>query len=89
MKVQKVPANCLLCGKRLDGAAQTSDEGGGPTPGSLSICAYCAAIAIYDEHLHLRPLTEAEAREVEADPELCTLLRRATGAIRFYQGGKN
>lgn len=37
-------AVCPHCGATLDGATKTFGEEGGPSPGSLSICAECLAV---------------------------------------------
>jgi hypothetical protein len=42
---------------RVDGAPDT------PSPGDYTACPYCMSIAMFDEGLQLRPLTEEELKE--------------------------
>jgi hypothetical protein len=82
------PSKCLNCGKVLD-AATCTDRESAPTPGSLSVCAYCSAVSMFDENLKLRPLTEAEVEEIFADPELAALLYRSTRVVLLIKAAKH
>lgn len=81
------PSNCLNCGKSLDAA--TGIHGGTPAAGCLSICIYCGAVTMYGADLRLRPMTEAEIKDLQKDVETVNLLKRATSLIHFYKAARN
>jgi hypothetical protein len=72
---------CPQCGRLLDGAMPTPDHTDAPHEGAVSLCAYCGGIAMYDENLMLRKMTEAEYREV-MNSEVGPMLRFAQHKIR-------
>lgn len=47
---------CPNCGKLLDGFTAMSDPGTVPTPGSVTVCAYCAVPLEFTEGLNLQVL---------------------------------
>jgi hypothetical protein len=58
---------CVACSRILD----CSCEVGGastPSPGDVSLCAYCGAINIFTETLTCRPASVAEEQEIAGDP---------------------
>lgn len=57
---------CPGCGAKLD-AATSTDGDYDPKPGSVSICAYCGSIAIFEDDMSLRPLTQEEIDELPDD----------------------
>ncbi len=76
--------HCLRCGYKVDEATSlTGSES--VTAGSLSVCLKCGAIAKYGEELTVVPLSEKEARHLEADLEMMAYLRRVVKAIHIMQ----
>lgn len=72
---------CPCCGAICDGFTPIEDEPHVPTPGDVSICAYCAELNVYEVAaggLGLRRPTNAEREELQRDPELVA----AQAAIR-------
>jgi hypothetical protein len=64
---KKMPlSRCPGCGKALDGA---SGIGGDfePEPGDFTVCITCGHLAVFDQRLMLRNLTEIEIHEIAAD----------------------
>jgi hypothetical protein len=61
----RTPPSICRCGRPLDAAAPTGHTDR-PTPGAISICAYCGRLQMYDDDLKLRTMTEDELREVMA-----------------------
>lgn len=79
---------CLNCGKLLD-AAMNANTNERPDPGSLSICLYCGAVTIFGDDLRLRPLTQGEFDELQAQPETLKFLRRASALCHFVMASRN
>jgi curved DNA-binding protein CbpA len=76
---------CRDCGKVLDGV--TSLNGSRKPPkGSVSICAYCACIAIFDDESLLREPTDAEMDMLRASKEW-RLIERTVRLIKQSGGG--
>ena len=63
--------DCLNCGKRLDAATGLSVA---PSPGDLSVCLRCGAVAIFDEGMTVRGMTEDEMDKLCADAEMMNYL---------------
>jgi DNA-directed RNA polymerase subunit RPC12/RpoP len=64
MKTTRMPEyRCLDCGAVHDAA--TNFAGETPSSGSVSICAECGAIALFDDFLQLRRPTPAERASIE------------------------
>ena len=62
-------AKCLECGHILSGASAVGCDAV-PEPGNISICCMCGNIAMFDDELKVRPLTEAEWRIINAQDEI-------------------
>jgi len=60
---------CPVCKEELDGATQV-DGSDLPSAGDVSICIYCANIAVFCDDLTLREPTSEEAVIFENDPAL-------------------
>ena len=58
---------CWHCDRALDDASEMLEEGGRPTPGAVSLCLYCGAVAFFGPDLELRPPTEEELDELGKD----------------------
>lgn len=72
-KTKEIPARmCPSCGKLLDGATQlVSDDGAtSPTSGDVTICLYCANVAVFADDLTLRKPTPVEDKEFTRNPRL-------------------
>lgn len=64
---------CPACLIVVNGTTNTQDIDM-PKPGDRAICLYCHSINVYDENLHQRLPTEAEAMVNASDPNLQELL---------------
>lgn len=51
--------NCPRCDATLDGHLALDGDDAGPTPGDITVCAYCATAMIFGEDHKLRPVTPA------------------------------
>lgn len=60
---------CCGCGKVLDAATPVDQSDGehDPTPGSYTVCAYCATLMVYDQDLSLRSLSPEELADMPLD----------------------
>lgn len=81
MERDAITVTCLGCGKTLD--AVTGITGNTlPDPGSVSICWYCACVAMYDTNpdgdLYLRFPTADEQCDLDAEP----LIQEAVAMIK-------
>lgn len=76
---------CLRCGYKFDSASSLENSTLSPSPGSLSVCLKCGAVAKYAEDLTVVPLTEQEADDLAADLETMNYLKRVTTAIHIVQ----
>jgi hypothetical protein len=70
--------HCLQCKHKLD-AATSVGHNNGPSPGSVSICVSCGAIAIFAEDGSLREATVDERFEIIEIPEV----KKAIALIRW------
>jgi len=82
MRSRKVPeSQCLSCGVTMDAASVWGSEAHTPSPGDITLCAYCGYIMAFDDEMRLRDLTSEEfdwiakndmvirmQREVRANP---------------------
>jgi hypothetical protein len=59
-------SRCVVCDHEMDMATCLQNEGAIPRPNDISICIRCGNLAIYDNDLHLRELTEDELDEVRS-----------------------
>jgi len=81
LETAEVPiSNCAGCGKPNDMATATV-AGHRPSPGDISICFYCGHISAFDDDLRLRPLTDAEMREVAGNEKLLRVQRARAMAM--------
>lgn len=79
-------ATCLSCGTRLDGATGIQDPRNRPSGGMLSICMYCGGLAMYQDDLSLRALTDDEMAELQADEKVwrqVTVARKAIEKVKL------
>lgn len=76
---------CPRCGRECD-AATSTEPGKVPEPGSVSICAYCGEINLFDEDLILRRLTLAELTELQSSSVWPLIERARMAALRAFQG---
>jgi predicted nucleic-acid-binding Zn-ribbon protein len=80
-------SKCLNCGYGVDRASSV-DPDKVPTPGALSICIRCGAVAAFDGKLALRGLTQAEIADIRGDRKLMASLAKVVIAIKFVQAQK-
>ena len=71
-------ARCPACGAQLD-AGLALQENRTPTPGAVSICAYCGTLGIFTDD-DLRHPDEDEMRQLMHDP----LIQRALAAVSVF-----
>lgn len=71
---ETITVTCLGCGKVMDAATPIDGNAALPEPGALSICMYCAFIAIYDRNpdgdLYLRWPTLTERAPLDQDTRI-------------------
>lgn len=79
-------SHCLACGHPLNGASRV-DGDNDPIPGSISICIRCANIAVFDDDLNLRHLTQEEKYAFENAPEIVAV-QNTILKIQKQIGGK-
>jgi len=59
------PSRCPTCRDRLDMATGLEKMKVEPEPGCATVCFHCGEIAIFDEHLKLRPPTARELIDLQ------------------------
>jgi hypothetical protein len=69
---------CLNCGQELDGAASLETDNA-PRSGDLSVCIYCAHVAMFIEGGNLRELTDEERKEAFADNRITRMIMDIAG----------
>jgi hypothetical protein len=73
---------CLSCARRLDAAMPIAGESVLPDPGAISVCAYCAAVTIYERNpdgdLYLRWPTAEDHVAIGSNSEVAA----AVDAVR-------
>lgn len=84
----ETPTQCLKCRTKLEATTAVKSGPPGPTPGALSICWYCGALAVFDEDLQLRELT-ADERATLAEPDLAEFLQRLEAHRRRRMARRN
>jgi hypothetical protein len=85
--VPRVPLHpCPHCGAPNDGAGNPRDkQDRAPSPGDITICAYCHELSIFGEGLETRKLTESELVDVQRSPiwPHVERVRRALREVKF------
>lgn len=76
---------CWSCQRPIKLHACTSGAPHQPSRGDVGVCTNCGAVGIFDPPPRLRPLTPAEAQELQGDPEMSATVRSLVAAAR---GGK-
>ena len=80
MEPFRVPASaCPECGYVMDAASVADGAPRRPEPGDVTLCIKCAAVAVFDDALHLRKPARSEWRKYS--PEIRRELERARRAI--------
>ena len=73
---------CPACGREVDDDTNANPaDPGGPKPGDISVCLYCAHLNVYTEDLGLRGATQEEAHALLMDRRV----RRAIAATAEYR----
>jgi hypothetical protein len=65
--------HCLKCKEKLDDQTATDGSGTSPEEGNISICLYCANLAVYkveDGELVIAPISEEDRKNIESDPDI-------------------
>lgn len=79
---KKVPVSvCVSCGESNDSFTSVKADDARPKSGDISICLYCGHVAIYDDNLTLRELTDDEMYEIAGHP----ILLRAQAVSAMYR----
>lgn len=64
MKTTEMPKSaCITCGAKFTVASDVQGDNS-PVTGDVSVCLYCGEIAIFDERMMLRSITESEICEL-------------------------
>ena len=66
------PNYCTACGAECDGATCT-DLKSAPSPGDVTVCAYCGHIMVFGDNLKLRDPTADECKEIAGDERILTV----------------
>jgi hypothetical protein len=70
VSTRRAPAPCPYCGRVTDADSQfPTDEDAVPGPGDVSVCFYCAGIALYTETGFRKP-TDEERAELLDEPDV-------------------
>ena len=79
-------ALCPGCGEFLDDCTPTGPGRVQPRPGDVTVCAYCAAVLVFDgEPVSVRLPTNAEVTELRGMPRLAQV-RTAAILARMVRG---
>jgi hypothetical protein len=79
---RSAPEPCPYCAKTLDADTGATPGGGGPRPGDIGICWGCLEPLVFDDDMHRRKPTPAEAIEIAGHPVVQAAIRRARSADR-------
>lgn len=71
---------CPGCGKRID-AATSIDGEASPTPGDVTVCAFCASVLMFEPGLSLRRVSDQELAQLPA------AVRRQVHVLRLVIAG--
>lgn len=86
------PCKCPTCGHLIDaftGATLGSLERPVPKPGSVSVCAYCGELLMFDSAMRARLADRAAAeRLLAANPILADMQRKVRNGDFTSKGGK-
>jgi len=78
-------SHCLRCGYEVDSASTPEGAAVSLTPGSLSVCLRCGAVAKFGEDLTIVPMTEQEVDALRADRDTMAYLERIVRMIHVVQ----
>lgn len=74
---RRPPELCPYCYKTLNADTGATPGDRGPQPGDVGICWGCLRPLIFDQNLHRRIPTPAEATEIKGDPLVQAAIARA------------
>jgi hypothetical protein len=73
---------CPHCKHKLDAATSATGETCTPTPGCLTICAYCSRVLIFEAGLTVRPATREDLDTLP--PDVRAMVARAVLVTRHF-----
>lgn len=65
---------CWYCAKQTNAAADSQNREVRPVEGSISVCLYCGAVAVFDRALMLRAPTGAELDAMAGDAKVMLVI---------------
>lgn len=78
---------CPYCGTSLDGAMNV-DGPNAPDPGDVTVCLYCAGLAVFTDNLGLRFPTDAELERWTVNPDVTRVRSAVLEVIRRRGAGR-
>ena len=81
-------SKCLYCGAPFS-AATSCTAIYVPEPGNLTVCIKCGSIHMIADDMTVRALTQDEAAELLAQPELIAAIAQTVHAVRMVSARKN
>lgn len=79
------PCPCPHCGTEVDAATAAGAIGARPSPGDLTVCAYCGGLSEYLQNMTLAPTSLGEVEDLETRQAL----RRAQAAVLRHRPNPN
>lgn len=73
---------CPHCENKIEACTNMQAAGGGPKPGDLTLCAYCAAALIFTDGLGVRPATPDDLADLD-DESRASLVKAAVVSAEF------
>jgi len=77
---------CPECNRQLDDAMETSGCDVRPSPGDLTVCAYCAALLEYNDDYSLKTFTKERFNKLDKRDRI--MLVKAQKVINGYNNKK-
>jgi hypothetical protein len=85
---QNTPSQlCPDCGKELNAITIIFGKPVAPTPGDISICAYCASVLVFDADLKQRAARKEDLDQL--DSETLNAIYKARRAVHNFHVARN
>lgn len=79
---------CFECNEVVDGFTATDAGKNTPSPGAVSVCVYCGAIAIFTGHgTERRQCTPEERADLDVHPQIIEARRKCAQVREFLRTG--